>query len=198
MPLGCLLTLSPYLFFGLVLTLLACGVFVFYNFNVDLFGIGAPDFSSLTIDSYFEQIQSEDGSWTIQYEFADETTFAGKVRHVSPIRLEMVPFLTHDILVTAGDYANPEKVNTSVVNHHFRWISRINAQPRGTINLLHTVPVDDETYHQLLEIRSDQEVVIRGQEILVIEAFDREGKLRGNWRDTGCNTLLVTSVTIVK
>ena len=198
LPFGCLLTLSPYVLFGGLLVLAAVGVYIYYNVNVDLFGMGRPDYSSLVIDKRFQNIESGDKKWIIQYEKQKPTVFTGKIRHASPIRLEMVPFLTHDILVTSGDYADPLKVSTSVADHHFFWASRVQEKPVGSINLLHTVPLNEAIYQQLLEIRSDQMVTITGTEVLKIEAFDQKGKPIGGWQDTGCNSLVVTSVTIQK
>ncbi len=68
--------------------------------------------------------------------------------------------------------------------------------PSGRINLLHTVPATEEVYRQLLEVRTWDEVVITGREILTINRLDENGKYLGDWRDSGCNTLLVQSVTI--
>ena len=64
-------------------------------------------------------------------------------------------------------------------------------------NLLHTVSISEEVYRQLLEIRVWDEVLITGREIRVIGAYYESGDFAGEWRDTGCNTLLVESVSIV-
>lgn len=198
MPLGCLLTASPYVALGGLALALIVGLFTYYNYNIDLFGIGAPNFKEWTIDNRFEWVRAKEASWKIQYETGRVVSFRGKVRNATPIREGMFPVLTHDILITSGDYANVEKVDTSVDNHHFRWVSLSSNYPQGTINLLHTVPWNETIYRQLLEIRNDQEVVISGYEISTIEAFDADGQLRGTWQDTGCNSTLVNSVTIAK
>jgi hypothetical protein len=85
-----------------------------------------------------------------------------------------------------------------VLNHHFTWRSTAIAHPSGTINLLHTVPASQDIYRQLLEIKSDDEVTIGGREILTIQAYGRDGTYLGEWHDTGCNSLLVKSVSIVR
>lgn len=36
------------------------------------------------------------------------------------------------------------------------------------------------------------------REVLKIEVYDQDGNYRGDWHDTGCNTLLVKSVSIIK
>ncbi len=106
--------------------------------------------------------------------------------------------LTHDILVTSGEYADPAVVKTSVANHRFRWHSTGTTRPKGAINLLHTVPANEEIYRQLLQIHAQDEVIITGREILTIEAYDQDGNYLGEWHDTGCNTLLVNSVTVLQ
>jgi len=113
------------------------------------------------------------------------------------MRLRQIPILTHDILVTSGEYADPDVVTTSVSNHRFTWRSSSTAEPRGAINLLHTVPATEEVYLQLREIQSWNEVVIAGREILRIDALDADGRYLGHWQDSGCNALLVQSVTMV-
>ena len=86
LPFGCLLTLSPYVLFGGLLVLAAVGVYIYYNVNVDLFGMGRPDYSSLVIDKRFQNIESGDKKWIIQYEKQKPTVFTGKIRHASPIQ----------------------------------------------------------------------------------------------------------------
>jgi hypothetical protein len=44
--------------------------------------------------------------------------------------------LTHDILVTSGDYAEPDVVSTSVFCHLFTWRSSSTVHPSGRINYL--------------------------------------------------------------
>ena len=72
------------------------------------------------------------------------------------------------------------------------------AQPEGSINLLHTLPANEEVYQQLLQVRSGDEVTITGREILTIRAYDRAGNYLGEWHVTGCNTLMVNSVNIAR
>jgi hypothetical protein len=87
-------------------------------------------------------------------------------------------------------------VSTNVSNHRYRWAAEGTASPQGTINLLHTVPANDEVYRQLDEIESGDDVPIIGQEILRINVFDLNENSKGDWRDQGCNTLLVHSVAL--
>jgi hypothetical protein len=195
-PFGCLISISPYLVFGVAVVAALLFSIVYHNHNIDLWGIGAPDFNTLRFESYYQKVTSPDRNWSITYEGTGQSRFSGLVRHVSPIREDKLPFLTHDILVTSGEFADSAKVKTSVLNHHFQWASATLSNPSGTINLLHTVPKDDSIYRQLLEIRSGMTVTITGREILRINLLNAEGASIYWWADTGCNSLLVTSVEI--
>jgi len=88
-------------------------------------------------------------------------------------------------------------VNTSVSNHHFTWFANNQNYPQGMINLLHTVPYDDQIRDQLMQIRSGQTVRIIGREIYDIRFYKDEKNWNSKWQDAGCNTLLVTSVEIL-
>ncbi len=87
-------------------------------------------------------------------------------------------------------------MSTSVSNHRYRWAAEDTASPQGTINLLHTVPANEEVYRQLDKIESGDNLIISGQEILRINVFDLDGNSNGDWRHQGCNTLAVHSVAI--
>lgn len=193
-PLAWLLQLSPAVIAISLLVVGVAGAFIYLRVNTDFFGLARPDFDALTISDSYEEIAADDMRWRVTFEKAGMSEFAGTVRHVSPIREGRFPFLTHDVLVTSGEYADPDAVHVSVVNHRFAWHSSASARPKGRINLLHALPADEEVYRQLLEIRSWDQVVIEGREILKIRVYDRDGEYRGEWHDTGCNTLLVESV----
>lgn len=197
-PIGCLIQSSPLFVFLVILVAGAIGSIVFYSTNTDFWGLTAPDFEHFTVSDNFQTIQgTEEQTWKISYEFAGATQFSGLVRHVSPIRMGKFPMLTHDILVTSGDFADSSLVRTNVSNHHFTWFCDSGTQPRGTINLLHTVPASEEIYEQLLQIRSGDQVAISGREILRIDSLKPDGSSDGWWQDSGCNTLLVNTVEIL-
>lgn len=103
--------------------------------------------------------------------------------------------MSHDILITTGDFASPEIVDTTVFAHKFfyHWDG---SPPNGSINLLHIMPLSAEVFDQLAEIKKWDNVTISGREILKIDAFDAEGQFTGFLTDMGCNTILVKSVTI--
>jgi hypothetical protein len=196
-PLAWVLQLSPATIVVSLVLVLLVGGFIYFRLNTDFFGLASPDFDSLAISDSYEEIAADNMYWQVTFERPGTSSFAGTVRHVSLIRENRFPILTHDILVTSGEFADPNTVRVSVVNHHFTWYSSDTPNPEGTINLLHTVPANEEIYQQLLGIRSWDEVQIQGREILIIRVYDQEGGYKGEWHDTGCNTLLVESVRFV-
>lgn len=180
----------------IVIVTIAAAIYTLPKSN--FLGMRGPDFGSLIISSSFEEIESDDYVWEIVYEKSIESEFVGAVRHTSSIRESRFRILTHDILVTSGEYADPDIVNTSVSNHRFRWYSKIDRYPEGKLNLLHTIPANEEILTQLQAIEKWDQVAISGREILKVNVYDLAGNYLGNWHDTGCNTLVVNEVTVLE
>jgi hypothetical protein len=157
------------------------------------------NYDNMIVSNGFHDIRLKNGqSWQLSYEALHERNFTGLVRHDSRIEEPSFSILTHDILVTSGDYANPEKVDTSVSNHHFTWYAKDPSNLQGAINLLHTVPMNEEIEEQLNAIKNGDQVVITGWDILRINGYDAKGNYVGYWEDSGCNTLLVIGVEIIQ
>jgi hypothetical protein len=157
------------------------------------------NFDEMIVADAFHSIRLENGqSWKLTYEQSHDTVFSGLVRHTSPIKLTSFTILTRDILVTTGDFSNPDLVNTNVTNHHFTWSSKNGETPAGTLNLLHTVPMNEVINQKLNAIRFGDFVIIKGWEVDRIEGWDKNRVLVGYWQDVGCNTTLVTDVQILK
>jgi hypothetical protein len=195
-PIGCLIQTPPLILFILVIG--AAAVFYIAQGGAFVsFGSGRPNFKDYQINENYTRIQRSDGAyWTISYEKADYSVFSGLVRYTTENHEANFPFLTNDILVTSGDFANPELVRTDVYDHHFTWSSPKPGHPQGTINLLHTVPLNEDIYQQLLQVKDGQQVTISGPEILRIDAYRPDGKLTVWWQDSGCNSMIVTTVQI--
>jgi hypothetical protein len=199
MPIGCILQASPIFIILIGIVIFFASETIYYNLNIDLPGFKAPAINSWSISKGYDQFEDQKGyQWSITYENITDSTFDGLVRHISPIRENKFPMLSHDILVTSGDFSNPAKVKASVSNHHFVYNYEINDPPKGTINLLHAVPKTDEIRNQMLSIRNGDHVKITGREIYEIIFTDKnKNQLTYNWKDAGCNTLLVTRVEII-
>jgi len=183
---------------GLLLFLgaMIAGVFIFFQSNTSFLGLTGVDFDQLESSNAYQDVFLEGDYWKVRYEGGGKSTYVGTIRHVGPIRNGDYRLLTHDILVTSGDFADPEAVDTRVFNHKFSWHTDGPQRPQGNINLLHTVPNSEAVHQLLLDIRKWDEVQITGWEIYAIYAFDEGGDEKGYWKDTGCNTLLVDSVSI--
>jgi len=176
---------------------LAAGGYFYFQANSSFFGLLGANFDKIIVSNSYEKIASDDFYWEIQFEGQGKSKYIGTVRHVSPIRIKEFKILTHDILVTTADYSNPDIVDTSVVNHKFIWKST-NTEPLiGSINLIHAIPANKTIYQQLLTINDWDTVNIVGREIYSVKSYDMDDIFLGTWIDTGCNTLLVDSVTVL-
>ncbi len=183
---------------GLVLLLMLAGWLYFFT---NLLPLGAADPGAWQHDAGFNTLGDARYRWTIIYESASESQFRGTVRHVTPDRMPILPLLSHDVLVTSGDFADPAKVDGSVniLLHRFSWHALGAAAPQGSINLLHTVPASRAILAQLYQLRYGDVVLVSGREILRIEIYDLQaGQSLGYWQDDGCNTLLVTGVQVLR
>lgn len=171
-----------------------CCVFFLASCGVDL--SGKPPFDALGISSDYAHISMPDGrTWDVAFEFPVVSTFTGVVRHTSLWYDSSEPFMSHDILVTTGDFTSRAAVDVSVMGHKFfyHWDG---IAPSGTINLLHIFPASAEVFEQLSQIRKWDNVSISGQEIYKIDKYDSDGQYIGYMTDAGCNTILVKSVRI--
>lgn len=195
-----LLQMSPVWALALMFVFVSVCGFLYYSLNSDFFGLAAPPFADLTFSEDFTSVRdNKDGqSWKISYEAIPFSVFHGVVRHVSNWRDEPLPFATHDILITTGDFSSTSQVTTRVNNHTFYYQWTDASKPQGTINLLHIVPRSEDIYRQLLMVRDWNLVTISGREIYRIEVFDASGKFTSYWQDRGCNTILVTAVKIAQ
>jgi hypothetical protein len=173
-------------------------VFFYFRVNTSFFGLIGNDIDNLVVSNSYETISSGDMYWEVQFEGIGESKYIGIVRHVSPIRIDDFRILTHDILITTADFSNPDIVDTNVFDHKFFWKSIQTSAPNGSINLIHAFPANKEIYQELLKIQNWDTVKITGREIYTIKAYQSDDTFLGTWIDTGCNTLLIKSVSIIE
>ena len=183
--------------FVFLVAVLAAGGYYYFRVNTSFFGLIGADFDKIIISNSYEKIESDDLYWEIKFEGQGKSKYIGTVRHVSPIRIKEFKILTHDILVTTADYSNPDLVETSVANHKFKWESSSTEPLNGSINLLHAVPANKAIYQLLLTIDEWDTVSITGREIYTVKSYEMDETFLGTWIDTGCNTLLIDSVTVL-
>jgi hypothetical protein len=189
----------------LVLVLLILGIvfsisaYIYHKINFDLLGTWGPNYNSLTVWRGFEGASGRrNQSWVISYENDYEITYTGVVRHISPIRVWDMPILTHNILITSGDYANKDIVGTVVTDSRVMYYYPITIEPNGHINLIHAIPLLPGLYQNLLEIKLGDTIIVTGKEVEDLIAYDANGRKLSNWKDNGCNTLLITSIKIMR
>lgn len=189
--------IAPYLvIIGMGILLLL--VLLVFGSNIRQLFFSAPldDFDSLSIINGYHELKASSGeSWKIEYEQDHSVTFTGIVRFISVNHEPVFPILSHDLLITQGDYADPSLVSTRVNNHHFTWNSRTNSSLSGSIHLLHIVPMNQEIFNKILQIHEWDEATITGWEIQKIDAYSSDQRYLGAWTDSGCNTILVTDVS---
>lgn len=186
---------------GLIVVCSFLLVLVFVK-SADISNVYAPkwfsDFDTMQVQDGFHKVSIPNGNrWEISYEANHEVVFQGLVKYNYDIREEGFEILTQDILITSGDYSNPQLVSTRVADHHFIYRFLTDQTITGTINLLHTVPVNEEVHQQLMQVKPGDMVVIKGWEIYSVKGYDPEGKFIGTWQDAGCNTTLITQVVIL-
>ena len=158
--------------------------------------VNKPQFERLTYNEDYTLITSPDGcSWRITYEDKKDSTYDGIVRHNSRWTDDSAPFMSNDVLVTTREFADPEITTTFVFDHKFFF--KTNRDASGRINLIHALPANQEVFDMLQEIKKWDHVIIHGREILIVDKFDENGEAFGYFKDMGCNTLLVTDVTIL-
>jgi hypothetical protein len=181
----------------LVVIAAAAGIF-YYRVNTSFFGVAGSDFDDLVISNSYEKIESSEFYWEVQFEGVSTSKYIGTVRHVSPIRIKEFKILTHDVLITTVDFADPEIVDTNVIDHKFFWKSTSTDSPTGSINLIHAIPANKDIYQMMLNIQNWDIVKLTGREVYTLKAYQPDGTFIGTWSDTGCNTLLVDSVSVLK
>ena len=178
-------------------TLVVLLLLVFAHVFIGVRFTGTPLSSDLSVENNYRYISAADGrEWWVVYQWPWDSTFSGEVRDVSTWEDYRVPFMSHDILVTSGEFADPEVVRTSVQDHIFifrYWGQR----PDGQIYPLHTFPASKEVLEDLENIQSGDNVRITGREILLIKFYNALGNPIGHLTDNGCNTILVTKVEII-
>ena len=196
--LGWTTSLPPSCGFIVLFIIIITAAFIYFRVNTSFFGLVGTDFDQLVISNSYELISAEDMYWEVQFEGIGESKFIGTVRHAAPIRINEFRILTHNILVTTADFANPDIVDTSVIDNKFFWKSPGTDSPTGSINLIHAIPSTKAIYQELLKIQPWDIVKITGREIYTVKAYQSDDNFLGTWIDTGCNTLLVDSVSILR
>lgn len=100
----------------------------------------------------------------------EPTVYAGTVRGRSRAYAAYAPFVTTDLLITTGDYSDPEIVKVSWSNGHGRWVSK--SPPQGSCTAIHILPRTPEVQAALDTVEEWSEVTITGYR-------ETDGKIEG-------------------
>jgi hypothetical protein len=93
----------------------------------------------------------------------DTKAFAGTIQWTGQAAKSAVPLITHEVLVTTGEYSDPKVVQIEpVVDHHTTWKYVARRQAEGTIHIVHCVPSSPEIYDALGALTVGQNVSIEG------------------------------------
>lgn len=138
--------------------LLACAMMVYFAFFA---GPNSADIiANTTIDVTSGQIE-HDG---IQYhvKWSEEQRFAGFARYSKATYFEFSPFITNDIIVTTGEFADPKIVSISPVRNHSTFVSA-RQKPSGTLFFIHCMPLDLVVLKQLNRVDTGDWVELTGK-----------------------------------
>lgn len=98
-----------------------------------------------------------------QAQWGEATEHAGDVRYTGRAYWKYAPFFTHDIILTTGEFSDPEIVEIAPVKDgNTRW--RANKRPEGSFLVLHLIPANPEVLAGLDAIREGEPVKLLGQE----------------------------------
>lgn len=182
---------------GIAATVLLILLLFGERMNKLFFNAPLKDFDSVISSNGVHHLQIPSGEyWQIEYEQNHEINYTGSVSHISMDHEAIFPIISHDLLITSGDYANPERVAASVSNHHFSWNNLTESPLMGSIHLLHIVPINQQIFEKLINLRRLDEVSLTGWEIQQIDAYSSDHSYLGYWTDDGCNTILITAVEL--
>jgi hypothetical protein len=92
-------------------------------------------------------------------QWTKDEEFGGIVNQVTPGYSDLLPFLTHKVLLVTGDYADPSKVQISEDRKVTRLIS---TPPEGMIRLVHIMPADAAALEELKKLQPGQWATLQG------------------------------------
>ena len=99
------------------------------------------------------------GDWT-----DDAKSFSGTIQWTGHAAPSAVPLITHEVLVTTGEYSDPKIVQIQpVVDHHTTWTYVARRMAEGTIHIVHCIPSTPEVYDALGALVAGQSVTIDGE-----------------------------------
>lgn len=149
--------------------------------------VGYFYFKQPSIDSVAKNmsVSIEDGEMRIgkiTY-FADwdaTTAYTGKLRYFDRGSLKDARFVTHEAILTTGEFSDPEKVFVSEINQgNMFWRSEGTKKPDGNLIVLHLVPASLAIFRALDTLAHGQSVTLTGREETDSLIEDKDGLVAG-------------------
>lgn len=114
-----------------------------------------------TTDPVYGFIKHDDVVYIATWD--EETSYSGDVRHIGKAFYNRMPIFTHDVILTTGEFSDPERVKIDPVKKgQTRWRAR--KKPQGTLTMLHIIPENVEVLAQLEDITLWDKVELIGRE----------------------------------
>lgn len=95
-------------------------------------------------------------------DWSDPTSFSGDLRYIGRAYNKYIPVITHDAIVTTGEFSDPDIVTIGPVRDgNTYW--RAHKQPEGTFVMLHLIPSSVAIHDQLEELSEGDAVLLVGK-----------------------------------
>lgn len=92
----------------------------------------------------------------------EPATYSGDIRYIGRAYTKYAPFITHDAVITTGEFSDPKIVEIAPIkNGNTYW--RANKRPQGTLVVLHFVPGNVEIHDALADLTAGNTVTIKGK-----------------------------------
>lgn len=102
------------------------------------------------------------GGETYDVTWDDATELAGDARILAAVYNKGLPVITHDLVLTSGDFSDPAKVDiTSRGGGNYVW--RAKEKPEGSALFLHVIPASPAVLEAVQAVATGQAVVLRGR-----------------------------------
>lgn len=122
-----------------------------------------------------------------QAEWGEPVTHQGYVQQIVSDYRPYFPVITHDLVLTTGDYSDAEKVKIRPLKEG-KTVWRAKTSPQGTLVVLHVMPNDEDVLKAFQALNAGAEVKITGREELDANVSNSQG---GYYRMNGNNHILI-------
>ena len=117
--------------------------------------------ASMIVDVVTGDIRYKDVNYKAGW--GKEKTYEGQVRVIVNAHHKYAPYITHEAVVTTGEFSDPSIVTVSTIKDgNMYWRSR--KRPTGTLVVLHFVPLNYSIYEKLKSVREGQTIKLGGRD----------------------------------